>query len=65
MVKGEESLQEAVEESQRPFDPPLDGVNLPDLKEAFYLNGDHIREVWNEKGEEEKLGEGACHQGVL
>ena len=59
MAEGEESLQEAVEESQRPFDPPLDGVNLPDLKKAFYLNGDHIREARNKKGKVVILGEGA------
>ena len=59
MAEGGESLQEAVEESQRPFDPPLDGVNLPDLKKAFYLNGDHIREARNKKGEVVTLGEGA------
>ena len=55
---GEESLQEAVEESERPFDPPLDQVHLPDLKKAFYLNGDDIRER-DENGIVETLGEGA------
>ena len=50
MAEGEELFQEAVEESQRPFDPQLDQVNLPDLKEAFSLNGDHIREARDEKG---------------
>ena len=59
MAEGGELLQEAVEESQCPFDPPLDQVNLPDLKEAFYLNGGHIREARNEKGEVEKLGKGS------
>ena len=59
MAEGEEgSLQEAVEESEQPFDPPVEQVNLPDLKQAFYLNGDHIRER-GENGELEELGEGA------
>ena len=59
MAEGEEgSLQEAVEESEQPFDPPVEQVYLPDLKKAFYLDSDHIRER-DENGEEEVLGEGA------
>ena len=59
MAEGEEgSLQEAVEESEQPFDPPVEQVNLPDFKQAFYLNSDHIRER-DENGNEEVLGEGA------
>ena len=56
---GKDTLQEPVEESQEPFNPPLDQINLPDLKEAFYLNTDHICEVRDKNGEVETLGEGA------
>ena len=54
---GEGTLQEAVEESELPFDPPWEQESLPDLKEAFYLNSDHVREQ-DENGKEEVLGRG-------
>ena len=59
MAEGEEgSLQEAIEESVQPFNSSIEQVNLLDLKQAFYLNGDDIQER-GENGELEELGEGA------
>ena len=56
---GEQFLSGLLEESQHPFDPPLDQIALPDLKEAFYLDGDQIREVRDEEGAVQTFGKGS------